>query len=143
MDENRKKWFNWFVAFLCMFFRRLAFKVVIASTAVYWTNQLEVWSTLSSKERAYEQMIACAKAYICKNTPESLKLQVSIEKRTLDFKIASFEMVNKFHIISALRFSNRWKKFKTIKSCYALQWINTTIKVWWAHSMAFRIYQTQ
>lgn len=51
---------------------------MITSTAVYWTNQLEVWSALSSKERAYDQVISCAKQYIRKNTPDSLKLQVSI-----------------------------------------------------------------
>ncbi|XP_055315017.1 uncharacterized protein LOC129575427 [Sitodiplosis mosellana] len=55
---------------------KFAFKVVIASTAVYWTNQLEVWSQLSRKERAYDKLIACAKAYIAKNTPDSLKLKV-------------------------------------------------------------------
>lgn len=65
---------------------RLAFKVVITSTAIYWTNQLEVWSTLSSKGRAYDQVIACSKAYICKNTPESLKLQVSVHNQNDGFK---------------------------------------------------------
>lgn len=56
---------------------RFAFKVVITSTAIYYTNQLEIWSELSRKERAYDQLISCAKQYIAKNTPESIKLKVS------------------------------------------------------------------
>lgn len=70
-----------FLCYFCYYFR-LAFKVVITSTAVYWTNQLEVWSALSSKDRAYDRVISCAKKYITKNTPDSLKLQVNINAHT-------------------------------------------------------------
>lgn len=58
-------------------FIRLAFKVVLTSTAIYWTNQLEVWSKLSQNERQYDRLIACAKHMIRQNTPNQLKFEVS------------------------------------------------------------------
>lgn len=66
---------NFFI--FASFTQRFTFKVVLASTAVYWTNQWEVWSQLTSKEPAYQQLITCSKALISQNTPNSLKFQVN------------------------------------------------------------------
>lgn len=118
-------------------FYRLAFKVVITSTAVYWTNQLEVWSTLSSKDRAYDQILSCAKAMVAKNTPDSLKFQVS---RTIAHLNQNSDATIRFHFAVS---DFRCKRLKMTNSFYALQQITITIKVWWAHSQAFPTYQAQ
>lgn len=120
-------------------YNRFVFKVVITSTAVYYTNQLEIWSALSRKERAYDQLISCAKQYIAKNTPDTLKLKV----------ISSFQVF--ISVLCRLRISiesvnfcfGRFKKFKTINCCFVLQPTTTTIKVSLTHSKHWPIYLKQ
>ncbi|XP_031619777.1 uncharacterized protein LOC116338565 [Contarinia nasturtii] len=104
---------------------KLAFKVVIASTAIYWTNQLEIWSQLSRKERAYDQLLACAKAYIAKNTPDSLKLKV---QKVQDDKLMLCATTNHYYnqgVIST--FEALTNLPKTVGSLYdeALKQLNT------------------
>lgn len=65
-----------------IFYFRFAFKVVIASTAVYYTNQLEIWEPLSQQERAYDKAAAEVQKLINENKPKWLKLEV-IQKKKL------------------------------------------------------------
>lgn len=134
-----------FFRLFCVDISRLALKVVVTSTAVYWTNQLEVWSALSSKERAYDQIISCAKQYITKNTPDSLKLQVNSHAmhcmHAITFNNHAWQS-NVFDLQNIYIFY-RFEKFKTINYCFLPQSINTTIKVWWAHSVPYRICHPQ
>lgn len=58
-------------------FSRFALKVIVASTAVYYTKQLEIWEPLSHEERAYDRAIAEVAKLINENKPEALKLQVN------------------------------------------------------------------
>lgn len=57
-------------------FSRFAFKVVIGSTAIYYTRELEIWEPLSHEERAYDKAFAEAKKFINENKPASLNLEV-------------------------------------------------------------------
>lgn len=54
--------------------------MILTSTAVYWTNQLEVWSPLSEKKRAYDCAIAQSKKLINQYKPDALKFEVSNQK---------------------------------------------------------------
>lgn len=109
------------------------FKVVITSTAVYYTNQLEIWSVLSRKERAYDQLISCAKQYIAKNTPDSLKLKVR----------SSFEMFA-FRPLRHYMFAfGRFKKSRMTNYCFALRPTTTTTKVSSPHSIHWRSFPKQ
>lgn len=75
----------------CRHFLRFAFKVVLASTAVYWTNQWEVWSHLDeNKKRTYEQLLDCSKAIIRQNTPDALKFQVILHGAAREFVLSAF-----------------------------------------------------
>lgn len=124
------------VVFDSFFSFRFAFKVVITSTVVYWTNQLEVWSQLSQKERAYDKLIGCAKALIAKNTPGSLKLKVncfffflSVGQICYDYFSISHFAILEINNQKLMVFVCRYKKFKMINYCYALRQITITIKV--------------
>lgn len=117
------------------------FKVVITSAAVYYTNQLEIWSELSRKERAYDQLISCAKRYIAKNTPDTLKLKVRSS-----FDIFISVLCRQKTSIKSFDFCfcfDRLKNCKMINCCSAPLQTITTIKVSSTHSIHWPSYQKQ
>lgn len=48
----------------------------IVGSAVFYTNQLEIWNRLSVEPVAYDRALADVKKYIDQVTPESLSVRI-------------------------------------------------------------------